>query len=195
MGLHGGTRPGLIRSVALGAAGALGAAIAIWLIPAVAGEFGGHQRTGNPSADIVLAVPAGERSQEAGMPPATGGPSLGGTEESDRPNLTALSGTLAQCGDEYCVSGIEVGFGPPWYLEETEAPTDYDGDGRVETLTVEIDSLIDSTVTLTIEYDRFGDADAFAIDGVFYRDEIGPPPWAGPPEGLGHAGGLSEGGR
>jgi hypothetical protein len=183
-----------MRFAALLGVVALGAAVAIGLIPAVAGEFGEHQRTGDPPADIVLAVPAGEGIQEAGMPPATGGPSLGGTEEGDRAHLTALTGTLARCGDEYCVSGIEVDFGPPWYLAAAESPTDYDGDGRVETLTVEIESLVDTTVTLTVEYGRFGDTDAFAIGGVFYRDEIGPPPWDGP-EGVGHAGSPSEGGR
>lgn len=37
------------------------------------------------------------------------------------------------------------------------------------------------TVTLTVEHGRRGDLDVFAINGVFYRDEIGPPPWAGGP--------------
>jgi hypothetical protein len=176
-----------MRSAALLVAGVAGAATAIWLIPAAAREFGRPQRAGDLSADIVLPVSAPEGGPETAIPPATAGGSVQ-AGEGDRRHLAALTGALVRCGDEYCVRGIEVGFGPPWYLEETEAPTDYDGDGRVETLAVEIDSLINSTVTLTIEYDRFGDADAFAIDGVFYREEIGPPPWAGPPEGTAKGG-------
>jgi hypothetical protein len=176
---------------ALLGAGALGVAIATWLIPAAGGEFAGQQRTGDLSPDIVLPVSAAERGQETGMPPATGGGSLDRAEEGDRRHLTVLTGTLVRCGDEYCVRGVEVDFGPPWYLAATEAPTDYDGDGRVETLTVEIKGLVEIGVTLTVEYGRYGDANAFAIEGVFFRDEIGPPPWAGrspwagPPEGAG----------
>jgi len=58
---------------------------------------------------------------------------------------------------------------------------DHDGDGAVETLALEIRGLVGVTVTLTVERGRRGDLDVFAIDGVFYRDEIGPPPWAGGP--------------
>lgn len=176
--LRGRIRPGLIRFAALLGAGAFGAATAIWLIPAIAGEFGGQRRSGDLSADIVLPASAAERGP--GIPPATGGGSA--DRESDRPHLTALTGTLVRCGDEYCVRGIEVDFGPPWSLSATDASTDYDDDGRVESLAVEIEGLVRATVTLTVEYGRFGETDAFAIDGVFYRDEIGPPPWASPPE-------------
>jgi hypothetical protein len=180
--LPGGVRRGFIRFAALLGAAAVGAAMALWVIPAVAGEFGGQERAAAPSADIVLPGPIAERGRGSGLPPATGGDSPGRPDEADRPHLTALSGTLIRCGEEYCVNGIKVGFGPPWYVSGTDASTDYDDDGRVESLAQEIEGLVRTTVTLTVEYGRFGEADAFAIDGVFYRDEIGPPPWVSPPE-------------
>lgn len=105
--------------------------------------------------------------------------------DGDEAKLTTISGTLAVCGDEWCVADIEVDFGPPWYLSDEKAPVDHDGDGTDETLAVEIAGLRGQAVSLKVEFGLFGDADAFAVNGVFYRKEIGPPPWAGPPDNAG----------
>jgi hypothetical protein len=87
---------------------------------------------------------------------------------------------LTRCADDYCVNSIPVDFGAPWYLARTEAPTDYDSDGSVEPLLDEIAGLVATNATFTVEYGRFGDVVVFAINGVFFREELGPAPWAGP---------------
>lgn len=193
--LAGRVRGGWFRFAAWLAVGAVLAAIATGVILAVAGGFGQQRQAGGPSPDINLLARTAQGGPDIPLPAPTGDGPVGRADQGGRPDLTALTGTLTRCGDEYCVNGIEVDFGPPWYLRATEAPTDYDGDGEVQSMAMEIDGLVEGTVTLTVEYGRFGDAEAFAINGVFYRNEIGPPPWAGPPEGEGPPAGLFGSGR
>lgn len=137
---------------------------------------------GGPSERVV---PAEIQLRPSGVEAAPNGDAAGGAarDRSDQSELVtlAVTGRLERCGDEYCLNGNEVDFGPPWYLRKARAPMDHDRDGVVETLALEIRGLVGVTVTLTVERGRRGDLDVFSIDGVFYRDEIGPPPWAGGP--------------
>ena len=62
--------------------------------------------------------------------------------------LTTLSGTLAACGvTEYCLDGQPLGLG----ALDTNSGQDFDGDGSVETRREELDGLLGSRVTLTVE--------------------------------------------
>lgn len=116
--------------------------------------------------------------------------------EGEESRFTSLTGTLERCGMEYCIGATEADFGPQWYLSGSEASRDYDDNGMVESLADEIAGLVGNTVTLTVDYGRMGDADVFALDGAPYRDEIGPPPWAGGPlRGRGGDDGTDDGGR
>lgn len=153
----------------------VGLAIAAGLVLITVTTATGADRQVPVTGDIGLPVPTTEASDGPAVVPPPDQPT------SDRPNLTTLSGVLQRCGPGYCVHGAGVDFGPPWHLERTTSPADLDRDGQTESLAAEISGLVDQTVTLTVEYGRTGEPDVYAIDGVFFRDEIGPPPWAGGP--------------
>ncbi len=127
------------------------------------------------NADIVVAAP--EISIVPGGPATAEPPPA--ADVSLRRQLSALSGLLRRCDAGHCIKEIPLDFGVPWYLATTQAPTDYDGDGVDETLRDEISGLVGKSVTLTVEYGRFGDVSVFAIDGVFFRPEFGRAPWVG----------------
>lgn len=96
----------------------------------------------------------------------------------------SLTGTLAKDGELYTVDGTEVGFGPVWYIVAVDADADYDGDGTVETIAVELDGLVGTAVTLDGEAGRCGDFDVFVINEQTYRSP-GRPAWAGGPTVVG----------
>lgn len=100
--------------------------------------------------------------------------------------LERVTGTLeeVETGEgDYRLGGTTVEIGARWYVEENEAPADFDGDGTVETIAEEFDGMVGQEVTLTVESDDDDDVEAgdvHAVGGVSYRGD-GPPPWAGGP--------------
>jgi hypothetical protein len=160
-----------VGGVGLGAL-ALGSALTVGIVHVAEAPLGG-------AVPAVIEL----RRSGPGATPEPSGPGGVGQDRSRGPGLVtfAVTGRLERCGDEHCLNGTELDFGPPWYLSAARAPQDLDGDGRVETLAREIEGLVGATITVTVEQGRHGELDGFAIDGVFYRDEIGPPPWAGGP--------------
>ncbi len=105
------------------------------------------------------------------------------------PRLSEVTGTLQRDDGTFTVGGTEVDFGPDWYLSQTQAAHDYDGDGSAETLLMEFTGLAGATVTLdTDQPGPGGDRDVYTVNGVPYRALDGcPPPWAGGPGGDGPA--------
>jgi hypothetical protein len=169
-----------LRRTAWGKAGVVGGlalvttGIAWWALTEA--QPPGAQETGDLTPVSDIPVPIGRPGPVEGEEPPEqeAGPA-------ERPSLRALSGVLTRCEDSYCVNEIPLDFGPPWYLDEVAAPVDYDGDGTVGPLLDEIRGLADRSATFTVEYGHFGHVEVFAIDGAFYRAEIGPAPWAGLP--------------
>lgn len=99
------------------------------------------------------------------------------------PQLETIRGSLERSGDGHVVAGDPVDFGAEWYLQRTTAPTDYDGDDRVETLAAERDGLVGQVVALDVDQPgRGGDRDVYAVNGTAYRSADGcPPQWTGGP--------------
>ncbi len=92
-------------------------------------------------------------------------------------------------GEDYRLDGLAIDIGAEWYTNSTEADTDLDGDGTVETIRAEFDGMVGQNVTVTVETDGT-EGDVLAVNGEQYREQ-GPPPWAGGPHGNGppdHAG-------
>ena len=113
-----------------------------------------------------------------------------GDDDDGNETTTTITGVFEQVtGEDYRLDGLAVDIGAEWYTNSTEADTDLDGDGTVETIRAEFDGLVGQNVTLTVETDGT-EGDVLAVNGEQYR-ERGPPPWAGGPHGNGppdHAG-------
>ena len=97
-----------------------------------------------------------------------------GEEPEER--VESVSGTLAADGKGYRLNGKQLGLGPPWWRETAKA-ADYDGDGTVETIAVELAGLRGKTVTVTGEADD-DEVGVRTLAGKPYRAQ-GKPPWAG----------------
>lgn len=91
-----------------------------------------------------------------------------------------LTGVLAQCADQVCIGQTIIDFGPDWYVHRTAAPHDFDDDGVVDTVAEEIAGLMGVPVEITALLGS-DDADVISLNGMAYRDERAPPPWAGGP--------------
>jgi hypothetical protein len=103
-------------------------------------------------------------------------------EEPASLELGERHGTLSKDGEHYLVDGQVVDAGPDWYITRTAASTDYDGDGAVESVAIELDGLVGMTVTLGVEDGPGGESSLFIINGQNYRNtDGGRPPWAGGP--------------
>ncbi|ERH08967.1 MAG: hypothetical protein J07HX64_00719 [halophilic archaeon J07HX64] len=114
----------------------------------------------------------------------------GGPDGDDNKTTATVTGVLEQAtGEDYRLDGLAIDIGAMWYTNSTEADTDLDGDGTVETIRAEFDGLVGQSVTVTVETDGI-EGDVLAVNGEQYREQ-GPPPWAGGPHGNGppdHAG-------
>jgi uncharacterized membrane protein YkoI len=92
--------------------------------------------------------------------------------------LEALTGQLrgGSDADDWYVANVEVYFGPDGWLQTTEAPNDFDGDGKVGTIIEELRGLDGTDVDLGVRFERDDDdndrddADVFTINGLEYRD-------------------------
>lgn len=112
------------------------------------------------------------------------------TDDDDNETTTTVTGVFEQAtGEDYRLDGLAIDIGAEWYTNSTEADTDLDGDGTVETIRAEFDGLVGQSVTVTVETDGT-EGDVLAVNGEQYREQ-GPPPWAGGPHDNGppdHAG-------
>jgi len=135
---------------------------------------------------VAVAFSAVSGAQVDGTPTPQSGDDGEASNTTANETLERVTGTLeeAETGEgDYSLGETTVEIGARWYVEENEAPADFDGDGTVETIAKEFDGMVGQEVTLTVERDGDGDAEAsdvHAVDGVSYRGD-GPPPWAGGP--------------
>ncbi len=90
-----------------------------------------------------------------------------------------LAGVLTRCGNDYCLDGIRLDFGPAWYLMSTSASVDFDEDGRRCSLAAELGGLVGTEVEASVH--RHEDADVYGLQGHRYRDAVAEPPWANGP--------------
>ena len=138
----------------------------------------------------VLAVVAAIGLLSAGALAATSAGAAQSNERADNASeanetVETVSGTLeATDGGDYRLDGQTIGIGAAWYVEDSTAPVDYDGDASTETIRAEFDGLVGEDVTLTVETDG-NEGDVLAVNGDQYREKQGPPPWAGGPNGNG----------
>lgn len=120
---------------------------------------------------------------------ATGGSVTGASTDEcdDPPQLSTLTGTLERTDKRFFIGAEEIDPGPKWYLKETTAEYDYDGDGEIETMWAEINGLVGTEVTVRVDdAGRGDDRDMYRINGLPWRAADGcPPPWAGGPGGGG----------
>ncbi len=116
-------------------------------------------------------------------PLSTGPPDHAGPNASDaNETVETVNGTLeATGGEDYRLGNLTIDVGAAWYVNDTAAPADLDGDGTVETIRGEFDGLVGQEVTLTVESDG-EEGDVLVVGDQQYREE-GPPPWAGGPHG------------
>jgi hypothetical protein len=104
------------------------------------------------------------------------------TDDDDNETTTTVTDVLEQAtGEDYRLDGLAIDIGAEWYTNSTEADTDLDGDGTVETIRAEFDGMVGQNVTVTVETDGT-EGDVLAVNGEQYREQ-GPPPWAGGPHG------------
>jgi hypothetical protein len=101
-------------------------------------------------------------------------------DEDGAEQVATVSGTLARDGDELTLAGKELGVGPRWW-RETAKVADYDGDGTVETVAVELAGLAGKHVTVVAEVE--GDELSVRTIGGKALRAAGRPPWAGGPKG------------
>jgi uncharacterized membrane protein YkoI len=101
--------------------------------------------------------------------------------------LEELTGQLraGSDADEWYVADVDVDFGPDGWLQTTEAPDDFDGDGTVGTIIEELRGLDGTEVDLGVRFERDDndrdDADVFTINGLEYRDPTASSaPWQTP---------------
>lgn len=108
-------------------------------------------------------------------------------EGTSRPvdGLEQLTGEL-RSGDgieDWYVGGVSVDFGPRAWLLTAPVLEDFDGDGAVDALLVELRALEGSEVTLGVRHDPDEDperdaAGVFTVNGLTFRDtDGGPAPW------------------
>lgn len=125
---------------------------------------------GLPLRNAAGDVPAPDATVENTVAPPT--------PESNGP--VPLTGVLTRCEDRFCVDETIVDFGPDWYVHRTPAPHDFDQNGVVETVADELAGLVGIPVDVTA-VPGSDDADVMSLNGMAYRDERAPPPWAGGP--------------
>ena len=82
-----------------------------------------------------------------------------------------MTGLLAGCGAGWCVDGVTLDLGPADQLAATAAQ-DYDGDGVVETNTLELTGLTGTEVVLNVATDG-APAAVYVVNGLEYRNADG----------------------
>jgi hypothetical protein len=92
-------------------------------------------------------------------------------------DLTTLSGILSFDGVNFFIDGVELHFGPRWYLISAESVIDYDKDGSLELIFNELQGLIGTEITIEGHQQSDQWVSVFTINGEVYR-EPGQPIWA-----------------
>jgi hypothetical protein len=93
------------------------------------------------------------------------------------PELTTLTGELQPCDAGWCIDSTILDLGPDDYVEGTQAPADYNGDDKTETIADELSGLIGVEVTLQVEMSD-SSAAVYTIQDLPYRPTDGSPaPW------------------
>jgi hypothetical protein len=107
------------------------------------------------------------------------------------PGLDQVDGVLKRDSDdlaEFAVGAVELDFGPEAWVLTADAPEDFDGDGRTETLIAELDGLVGQPIRSAGRIDADGDeAEVYLLNDLTYRDPASdlvpwrPTPAAGDP--------------
>jgi hypothetical protein len=93
------------------------------------------------------------------------------------PELTTLTGVLRPCDAGWCIESTILDLGPDDYVEDTEAPADYDNDGTLTTIADELTGLAGDEVSLEVEING-AYAAVYTIQELPYRPTDGSPaPW------------------
>jgi len=82
-----------------------------------------------------------------------------------------MTGLLAGCGAGWCVEGVTLDVGPAAQLGAIAAQ-DYDGDGVLETNTLELTGLTGTEVVLKVATDG-APAAVYVVNGLGYRNADG----------------------
>jgi|FLYL01.1.fsa_nt_gi hypothetical protein len=107
--------------------------------------------------------------------PAPGTP-LGGDYPDPADRLQTLEGTLTNCRENWCVDGVEVNFGPWWYLRFT--PVD---DGFDLPDTAHLIDLLASMVSRQVRVEVDPSNNVYSLNEKPWRPVGEKPPWAGGP--------------
>jgi len=105
--------------------------------------------------------------------------------------LATVRGELTACGDEHCVAGRVVDFGPAAALRQVAAVHDFDRDGATGSLAEEVTGLVGTDVVLEVS----GADEVHNVGGLPYRDKGEPAPWMDPDAQRSPADGGSTTGR
>jgi len=92
-------------------------------------------------------------------------------------NLTTITGVLTFDGTNFYIGEVELHFGPSWFIESAESGVDYDRDGDLELVYVELQGLVGTEITVEGHLQTSGWMSVFNINGEIYR-ESGQPIWA-----------------
>ena len=91
--------------------------------------------------------------------------------------LITLTGILTFDGTHFFIDGIEIHFGPTWYITSAESAIDYDQDGSLEYIFDELQGLVGTTITIEGHEQSDQWVSVFTINGELYR-ETGQPIWS-----------------
>ena len=98
--------------------------------------------------------------------------------DGDCNELVEITGIFTYDGTYFYIGGVEVHFGPVWYVSITKSAIDYDGDGIEEFIIDELQGLVGTTVTMEGHMQSDNWLSVFIINDEVYRD-VGKPVWSG----------------
>jgi hypothetical protein len=90
--------------------------------------------------------------------------------------LETIEGVLTFDGTYFYINGVELHFGPTWYITNAVSAYDYDGDGTKELIYDELQGLVGDTISVEGHMQSDDWMSVFSINGVIYR-EPGSPIW------------------
>jgi hypothetical protein len=83
-------------------------------------------------------------------------------------NLTEIIGVFTYTLGIFSIDSVTLHLGPRWLMKITQSPSDYDGDGILETIFVELQGLIGTTVTVKGHLHEDGSLSVFFINDLPY---------------------------
>ncbi|MDG6218326.1 MAG: hypothetical protein QCI00_02680 [Candidatus Thermoplasmatota archaeon] len=92
-------------------------------------------------------------------------------------DLITLSGILTYNDIDFFIDGVELHFGPTWYIRSAESAIDYDQDGTLEIIYDELQGLVGTEITIEGHEQSDQWVSVFTINGEVYR-EPGQPIWS-----------------